>query len=333
MKLYDNGMRKEQQLLSVKDAMEKAGVFFFLLMILEIPLSVLILYVQNLMPVEYNTLISILITQGYMLVAAIGYMFLTKIKPVENLRISRYKIVTFFLSIVVLVTAMPMATWLNLFSQLFTSNKTSNAIFGVTQVIPAWLGILVLGCLPGFVEEVIYRGIIYTAFKKRSVLTGIVISALSFGLMHMNFNQMLYAVYLGVVFALMVEATGSLVSTMLLHMLFNAVNTAYIYVLPTLVRWTGQFSAEYADMDTEAMLQAGATGAELLPALFLLVPLAVGGLVLTWLLLKAIAHINGRSLTWKTICEQRQKQEKTKPVNVWLMLGWALCLISCIGNL
>ncbi len=38
-----------------------------------------------------------------------------------------------------------------------------------------------------------------------------------FRTLHLNFNQMPYAVYLGIVFALMVEATGSIYTSMLMH--------------------------------------------------------------------------------------------------------------------
>lgn len=206
-------------------------------------------------------------------------------------------------------------------------------IFDVTQNVPMWLGVLIIGCLPGFVEETLYRGIIFTAFRKRSVLTGIVISALCFGLMHMNFNQMLYAIYLGVIFALIVEATGSLVSTMILHMLFNAVNTVYVYILPMYYEWMEKYSSEYASVDMESLFNTVPTTAQLMMTAAFLAPFAIGGLVLTILLLKAIAKQNGRTLTVASICGRKEEVKQTKPVNVFLILGWIFCLVICIGNL
>lgn len=245
----------------------------------------------------------------------------------------KYRLSTFFLSLVVLITASPMANLLNVVSQFFAKNSTSGAIFDITKNVPIWLGILIIGCLPGFVEETLYRGIIFTAFRKRSVLTGIVISALCFGLMHLNFNQMLYAVYLGVIFALIVEATGSLVSTMILHMLFNAVNTAYVYILPVLFKWMEKYSAEYATMDIETLFDMAPTNSQLMMTTVFLAPFAVGGLVLTVLLLKTIAKMNGRMLTMESIRGRKEEMEGTKPVNVFLILGWIFCLVICIGNL
>lgn len=318
---------------SAKGAMKKAGVFFLLLMVFEIPMSILVYAVQSLFPAEYSTLISILMTQVYLLMGALVYMAVTKTKLREDLHIRKYRVSTFFLSLLVLITAFPMASLLNVLSQFFAKNTTSGAIFDITQSVPVWLGILIIGCLPGFVEETLYRGIIFTAFRKRSVLTGIVVSALCFGLMHLNFNQMLYAVYLGVIFALIVEATGSLVSTMILHMLFNAVNTAYVYILPELYKWLGQYSSEYESIDIETVFNTVPTDSQLIMTSVFLVPFAIGGLIITILLLKSIAKLNGRTLSMASICGSKEEMKDIRPVNVFLILGWIFCLIICISNL
>lgn len=318
------------QIVQVKGTMKKAGAFFFLLMLFEIPAAFLIQLVQRQFPGDYRTLISILMTQGYLLLGAVLYILVTKLHFREDLGIKKYKISTFFLSLVVLITASPMATWLNLVSQLVVRNTTSQAIFTVTQKVPIWLGVLIIGCLPGFIEETLYRGIIFSAFRKRSVLTGIVISSLCFGLMHMNFNQILYAIYLGIVFALLVEATGSLVSTMILHMLFNAVNTAYVYILPVLYEWLGRFYPEYKDMDFDSLFNQSYSAAQLMPSVIALIPWAVGGVVLAVLLLKAIASINGRTFTWEYIRGDKTEVSSTNPVTVFLILGWLFCLANAV---
>lgn len=325
--------REQDGRLDASKSMKRASLFFFLVMVLEIPMAMVVYQVQSVMPMEYESMISILMTQGYLLVAAIIYLIVTKTSPIRDLRMKKYKISTFFLSLVVLITSAPMATWLNAFSQLFAKNDTSVAIFQVTEMVPMWLGILMIGFLPGLVEETLYRGIMLTAFRKRSVLTGIVISALSFGLMHMNFNQMMYAIYLGVVFALVVEATGSLISTMVLHMLFNGMNIIYVYILPKLYEYLAQYSAAYADLDMEEILNAQPAKSEILTMLAVVAPFAAGGLILTWLLLKAIAKINGKTLTWAALRGEKSEVAKTKPVNVFLIIGWAFCLLLAVSAL
>ena len=315
----------------VETAMKQAGLFFFVLLLIELPVSIAISIVQDRFDAQYATLISVLMTQGYLLLAALLYIKVTHKKFREDLQVKRYKVSSFFLSLLLLMVASPMASWLNVLSQLFAKNETSGAIYDITQNVPMWLAVVIIGCLPGFVEETIYRGILFSAFRKRSVLTGVIISGLSFGLMHMNFNQILYAIYLGIVFALLVEATGSLVSTMILHMLFNALNTSYLYLLPKLYEILGSVSSEYANFDIEAELAKTPERGTLYTMLEALAPMAAIGVVLMILILKAIAKINGREFSWKYLCSRRE--ESSKPINVWIILGWIFCLVFAFLNL
>ena len=328
-------VEKEQYLEGKKtnSAMKIAGLFFFLVMILEVPLSFFIIAIGSVLPKEYNVLVSILITQGYLLVCGFLYVVITKQSLGKDLMIRKYKISSFFLSLVLLLCASPMASWLNLLSQFFAKNEISNSIYEITKVIPMWLGIAIIGCLPGFIEEVLFRGVMYSAFRKRSILTGIVVSALTFGLMHMNFNQIMYAVYLGVIFALVVEATGSLSSSMFLHMLFNAFNTAYVYILPKLYELLGRYFPAYADIDMDEMMNATVTKQDILSSLLVITPTAFIGLFLTILLIRVIARMNGREISWKHICGNKDEVRQTKPWNVPLILGCAFCVLIAIGNL
>ena len=314
--------------------MKLAGLFFFLIMIFEVPMAMLIYRVQDLFPAEKETLISVLMTQGYLLVAALIYIFIRKKSFSQDLCVRRYKLSSFFLSVLVLICASPMANCLNIASQFFTSNRTNQAVFEITENVPAWLAIIIVGCLPGFVEETIYRGIMFSAYRKYSILAGVIISALSFGLMHLNFNQMLYAIYLGIIFAFLVEATGSLTSTMILHMLFNAVNAGYLYLLPLLLSKLKELGIEEGNLSIEELLAKTPTNQELMNSLKFFLPLAAGGLFLTVVLIKQIANINGRTLTWEVICAKREGAiGSTKPINVWIILAWILCIVFSIMNI
>ena len=313
-----------------KGEMKKAGLFFFLLLLLEIPLSFLVAILQSIVPEDSRMLLSILFIQGYLLICGILFLILTRKKLKADMWVKKYKLSSFFLSLLVLLTAAPMASWLNVFSQLFAKNSISMAIFEISNKVPMWLGILIIGFLPGFIEELLYRGIIFQAFRRRSVLTGILVSALSFGLMHMNFNQILYAIYLGIVFAFLVEATGSIASTMILHMLFNGANTCYMYILPKLYEFLGKYSSMYADVNLEDMLNQEVTTNQVLLSLAGLTPLAFGGVVLTVLLIRQIAKLNNRDISLKYMRGEERITKIVKPVTVCLVLGWIICLGSAI---
>lgn len=336
MQLEDENITKQVdagQAVIAKGAMKRAGAFFFLLMILEIPVALLIRHVQGKFPADCAVLISVLMTQGYLLLGGIFYLLITRQSLRKDLRLKSFRISDFFLSLLLLVLSAPMASLLNVLSQFFAENETSGAIFSVTEKMPMLLGIAVIGCLPGFIEEMLYRGIMLHAFRKRSIWTGVVVSGLSFGLMHMNFNQILYAVYLGILFALVVEVTDSLLSTMILHMIFNGVNTAQLYLLPKLYEMAARFDSSYANFDMEAAVNATVSKELLVSMTIVLFPLAVGGMILGLLLLRAMANRNGKEFTWQWLSGCSEEMKRRKPVTVCLVLGWLFCIASAVSAL
>lgn len=313
--------------------MKHASIFFCWLMLLEIPLSAGMSLLLQMISPDYSVLVSVLVTQGYFLILASVYMFVKRINVKTGLGFCGYKVSSFFLSLLVLLCATPMATWFNLFSQLFAKNEIGNSIYELTQVLPVGVAVLVIGCLPGFVEELLYRGIVYRAFRTRSVLTGVIVSALTFGLMHMNFNQMLYAIYLGVLFAFIVEATGSLYSSMILHMLFNACNTAYLYVLPKLYDFLATYDTQYANIDIQEMMNKIPEKKEIISGLLMSAPMAFIGVFVSFLLIRQIAKMNGREFTWRYICGDKDKVRMVSPLNVPLVVGCVFCIAIAVASL
>lgn len=100
-----------------------------------------------------------------------------------------------------------------------TGFTEANEAFFAGQVIYELLGSCLL--IP-IVEELLYRGVVY---KRLRLLVGvtpaIVLSALLFGLMHVNLVQFLYAGILGLLLAFMLERTGRLYAPILGHIAAN----------------------------------------------------------------------------------------------------------------
>ena len=168
---------------------------------------------------------------------------------------------------------------------LFVRNEISHAASALVDHNTLGTSLFFMAFLPCVIEELAYRGVMFGSFHEAGRLKAILMSGFLFGLMHMNFNQILYAIYLGIVFALLVEATGSLVSTMILHMLFNALNTSYLYLLPKLYEILGSVSSQYANFDIEAELAKTPERGTLYTMLEALAPMAAIGVVLMILIL------------------------------------------------
>ena len=90
-------------------------------------------------------------------------------------------------------------------------------------------------CCVGFLEEVIFRGLLFRAMEKNDLKTAIIVSALTFGLGHIVnlFNgsgrdlrasivQIIFAVMVGLVLVLIFYYGGSLISCILFHAANNA---------------------------------------------------------------------------------------------------------------
>lgn len=90
------------------------------------------------------------------------------------------------------------------------------------------LMIIVTGILGPIAEEVTFRHFIYNSFKEKetgvnntTVRMAIVLSALSFGLMHGNIIQGTYAFIIGVIFAYIDESQQNILPSIIMHITIN----------------------------------------------------------------------------------------------------------------
>ena len=87
--------------------------------------------------------------------------------------------------------------------------------------------------LAGYVEEIIFRGLLYKAIEKDSVTQAIIISAVTFGVGHIvnlltgqanlsTFLQIGYAIAIGFAFVMVFYKSGSLIPCIITHSFINA---------------------------------------------------------------------------------------------------------------
>ena len=107
-----------------------------------------------------------------------------------------------------------------------------------------------------------------------------------FGALHLNINQFCYATVLGLIFAYTNRASGSVFTSMIMHIVFNGYNMALLFMLNWAMEQVGMDFAETAEVgraNTSSMItSAVVTGV-----------LAVGSFFLTRLILKSIAKREG----------------------------------------
>ena len=94
------------------------------------------------------------------------------------------------------------------------SNASQEALFGSVP----WIQLVGLGLWVPVVEELIFRGLVYGRLRKYfGKGAAVVCSALLFALYHGNMVQMLYALPMGLLLALVYERWGLLAAPILLH--------------------------------------------------------------------------------------------------------------------
>lgn len=116
---------------------------------------------------------------------------------------------------------------------------TANLWYGVRLNQPpleTLLYILSMFCV-GFLEEMIFRGLLYQAMARNGVKAAIIVSSITFGIGHIvnlvngsgaellpNLLQVMYAVAIGFAFMLIYYKTRSLVICIIIHSVFNGLS-------------------------------------------------------------------------------------------------------------
>ena len=106
--------------------------------------------------------------------------------------------------------------------------ENPEGIFGLILVIISTV------ITPALVEEFACRGIVLGSLRKFGDGFAIITSALLFGLMHGNFEQIPFAFFVGLILGFVTVKSGSLRIAMLIHAFNNAFSVALSYLLPFL---------------------------------------------------------------------------------------------------
>ncbi len=133
----------------------------------------------------------------------------------------------------------PLVAFVNSLSMLFVDNT----VMGITDQIldlPFWQLLLSIGLFGPFVEEFVFRGVILQTYQRTGRIIGsVILSSVLFGMMHMNFNQFAYGAVMGIMLALLVEATGSVLTSFLAHAVFNSTEVCMVYLSGEIIKNVG----------------------------------------------------------------------------------------------
>lgn len=222
--------------------------------------------------------------------------------------------------------SVPILTVLNLFSQFWVENTVASSMESMNAgQMPFGLLFLSVGIIAPVFEEAACRGAYYHSYRTSGRTFGaMIMSALIFALVHMNFNQASYAFGMGILSVLLLEVTGSLWSCILYHSLINGSQIMLLY---------GAFKVN-PNVYSE---QAGAITADfLLYGIGIYLVLAAVTLPLAWAVLVWISINEGRQGALSCFLPKMARRNSTLPDGVEkkdkiVSVPFVLALILCIG--
>lgn len=105
--------------------------------------------------------------------------------------------------------------------------KDSQAISELLSSSSIFLGLIVVILIPAFFEEIFFRGVLLDAYEGVNKKLKYLLLTLIFATFHGNVMQIVYVIFLGLILLKVREYTGSLLGSIVLH----AVNNAISYTL------------------------------------------------------------------------------------------------------
>lgn len=182
-----------------------------------------------------------------LLVPVIVYAIIKGDCTAEAFGFKKIKVSTFFFTILLSIVCAPMYMFANVLSQLVVPNvivQNMDTLMGNS----AGTSFIAMAVLAPIAEEIICRGFFTNRLKKTvPFVAAAVISAVMFGVLHLNINQFCYTLVLGIVFAYANKASGSILTSILMHFIVNASNIGMVLVAEKIFENMGMNLAETAE--------------------------------------------------------------------------------------
>ena len=296
---------------------------FFVFLILEIVL--ILLFVFDVINVDLeDTMISTLVAESTIFLAPVIMLSFNRddIKLTDRLGLKGMKLSTTAMVVLYGIFIMPVGTLANAISLLWVDNTVLDSTGAMLS--QNWIVVLIAtAVIAPLVEDFCFRGFMYNGYRQDKIrFSAVIVSALAFAFMHMNVNQAAYAFIVGIAFALISEATGSLWSSVICHGLFNAESVIFMYLEEYF------YPGTYDDLTINRD--------EIMSYLPFYALLAVGALIFAILFLYLAAKFQNRIKNVRGLFEPYKDGEKkpkifSAPLVVTLILLFSYMILNEIG--
>lgn len=230
------------------------------------------------------------------------YVLFKKGSLKQELRFNKIYFMDILLTIFIFMCGYPVALFFNLVGNIFVS------LFGklITSPIPFannfneyFVLLLLVAGSAGLCEEILFRGLILRGYEKIGKWQSIIFTAILFSMLHINIQNLLGPLFLGVLLGYVVYTTNSIFAGMIGHFVNNAISVTIGYLVMQL------------PMVRNAQAQSMPAGAELQGLLVLSIPIgiwaAISGLIVVFCM-KALNELNLERGTNMPMPEAEERQ-------------------------
>ncbi|HAG68540.1 MAG TPA: hypothetical protein DCL38_01045 [Lachnospiraceae bacterium] len=314
--------------LSGQRPVKKTNALFLGLILFSLALE-LFSSVLSLRYAEPSLTAALILSQGALIMPVLIFILVERPDLSEWTPFRKIKWSTLGLTVLFSMCISPFVVWINLLSQFFSTNFVAELTGDILSAPPVLLT-LIIGFVGPFCEEFAFRGVIFHGLRKSGrILASILASGLFFGIMHMNLNQFSYAFFLGIAFAFLTEATGSLIPSLTVHVLINTGNIALEYIADYAYSLVNEGGAGLSELAAEAEVSGNelfyAAGIYMVPALI--------GLTLSIMLFISICRKEGSLEHILSLFKSSPGPEKAPKCPVITVSGWiavSICVIVII---
>lgn len=311
----------------------KTGLFFLMMVLFYLVVSI---GIAGVLPEKYYTVnFSYIMGQLTIIIPALVYIMITRGRVLKEIPFKKIKIENAIILAVFAYACLPITGFLNSVTMLFTTNHVAASVGGLTENYFI-VNLFMMAVLPACMEELVFRGIIYNGLRKSGIFAAVLISGMAFGMYHMNLNQFVYAFLMGSVFALINEASGSILGSMIIHFVFN-LNTVISVELLKLLPLLQKMAGESAGAVKQAEIKTDLSGINMQQKLIMVgvyAVLAIGATIINVLIFKWYAKRTGKSEHIKEIFANKiqgfKSSENGRVITVPIVLAFTICAVMMV---
>lgn len=287
---------------------------------------IILVYTIRLLPsglFSFNALL--VLPEFILLLPSVFYVVFLRKDAMENSGLQKVSPLTAFLTVLFTFCIIPLISLINMISSLFVENSVSDTLAVTVENNSVFLNLILLALIPAIVEEFIFRGLIFNGYKKRNPLKAAILSAVLFGLIHMNINQFTYAFVMGIIFALLTYVTGSIIPSVIAHFVVNGTSVVLSHLSVAMENMASGVTAE-----TEAAVEISEEMMNVIAYGMISIMALVGATlacVIFYFICKKNRGIESFKMIFRKPLRNAYDKKQGKFFDGYLLLGVGICVL------